>query len=112
MAVREQVIIARILTDSKDIRFETIKKVLPLKPKTVLTELANTYNNATVVKQLFEVEEKENVEEFVGKDALLENADLFNIQSVYIYGFKGKNEWLHLSSLGDKKLRPVGAFLE
>jgi len=112
MAEREQVIIARAIKDSADIRFEVIKKVLPMKPKSVLMSLEKDYPTIARVANLFEVEEKENTEEITGKAALIENAELFKIRSIYIFGFQKQNEWLHLDALGDKKLREARSFAE
>lgn len=111
MAERVQTIIARVVSNSSDIKFEIFKKVLDLKPKFILEQLHTQYPNDNVVKFLFEQEEKEEVQEIVSKSALLEYADLFNIENIYIYGFNKNREWLHLYTK-DKKLREAKDFIQ
>jgi len=109
MAEREHVIIARVKEKSNDVKFEIIKKVLPRDPKKILIDLDKQYGTPAAVTRLFEVEEPDLIQEIIGKEPLLEHIDLFKIESIYIYGFKKQDEWLHLWAK-DKKLREASDF--
>ena len=109
MPEREFVIIARALGEdpaNNEITFEAFKKVVAQNPVRVLLDLQNAYPRGPQVKLLFERGETENVERFVGKQALLDNANNFRLQSVYIFGMKGNPAWEHLYTR-DKKLRNI-----
>ena len=109
MPEREFVIIARALGEdptNNEITFEAFKKVVAQNPVRVLVDLQTAYPSGPRVKQLFERGEVENVERFVGKQSLLDNANNFRLQSVYIFGMKGNPGWEHLYTK-DKKLRSI-----
>lgn len=109
MPEREFVIIAREIGADKmtnKVEYEAFKKVVQMNPAVILTELKKTYPSGPVVKRLFEQGEAENVERFIGKNTLIENAQNFRMNSIYIYGVNGQPEWFHLY-VADKKLRNV-----
>lgn len=109
MAERDFVIIAReVGSDSttNQVEYEAFKKVVAMNPVMILSSLNTTYPTGPAVKDLFERGETENVERFIGKNTLIENAENFRMNSIYIFGVNGKPEWLHLY-VADKKLRNI-----